>query len=139
MKIQQIGQRYLVKGEVGDRYPETFVELAQSQGWRSGSISGIGGVRHVVLAYYDLNSNAYLQLPVEGVVELVSMSGNLSMLAGQPFWHVHAIVGDRSGELRGGHLVGFEVALALECWVEASQTEIVRAHDSNLGLNLLNI
>jgi predicted DNA-binding protein with PD1-like motif len=139
MKVRAFETRHLLKAEPGDRYPESFVEVARTHAWGTASLTAIGGVQDVVLAYFDLNTRDYLKFAVPGIVELVYMSGNLSRLQDEPFWHCHAIVGDASGQLRGGHLVSFTVAMTVECWVTPSAAVVARVRDEAIGLNLLNL
>ncbi len=60
MKLLETGDRCLVRFDPGETLPGALVELAQVQGWRSASISGLGAVSNVVLAYYDLPLRQYL-------------------------------------------------------------------------------
>ncbi len=138
MICKAIDTRYLVRFEAGEKYPGDFQTLARDNDWRSGSISGIGGVSDVVLAYYDVATRNYLTIPVDGIVELVSLSGNLAEFNGALIWHCHATVGDRNGSLKGGHLVGLTVALTLECWVTPHTVRVSRRRDETAGLNFLD-
>jgi hypothetical protein len=139
MKIKQLDDQYLVRFEVGEVLPDALVTLARDQTWKSGSVVGLGGVKNVVLGYFDLEVRQYLRLPVDGIVELVSLLGNLSQVDGAPFWHLHASVANRDGCVTGGHLFCLEVAITIECWVRASNVPIERTHDDHFGLKLLNI
>lgn len=139
MRISEHGERYLVRFEVGESLPAALTELAKERKWTSGSLSGIGGVHNVTLAYFDLADKRYLSFRVDGIVELVSLSGNLALVEEQPFWHLHATVADREGHVRAGHLVELEVAITVECWITPGQHAVHRRRDDYSGLNLLDI
>ena len=139
MRWTEDHSRLLVRFEVGEKLPESLVDFARRLGIVSGSLSGIGGVRNVVLAYYDLPARQYVSFEVPGIVELVSLLGNVSLVNGRPFWHLHASVADREGNLRGGHLVSLEVAITVECWIERGSKMIQRKMDEYSGLNLLDL
>ena len=128
----------MTKGEPGECLPDALVDLARDQGWNSGSVQGLGGVTNVRLAYFDLQTKEYLPIEVEGIVELVSLMGNLALVKGEPFWHLHAVVSDRNGRVIAGHLVRLEVAITLECWIEAGLEPVTRAREEATGLNLLD-
>src|SRR3989339_949918 len=104
----------------GEIIPDRLTEFAREQKWLSAYITGIGAVKDVTLACFDLEQKKYLEFQVDGVVELLALNGNLSILNDKPFWHLHAIVGDRQGNVRGGHVVHLEVAITLECWIRTS-------------------
>ncbi len=54
-------------------------------------------------------------------------------------WHLHAAVADRTGALKGGHLVTLEVAVTLECWIHPADHTVTRRPDERSGLNLLHL
>jgi uncharacterized protein len=129
----------LVRLDRGDRIPDKLVEIAAVHEWSSGYLTGIGGVKDVTLAYFDLDQKKYLEFQVDGVSELLSLQGNLSLLKNQPFWHLHAIVGDRLGKVRGGHLVSMKVAITLECWIQPFPLRVLREPDPDTNLNFLKL
>ncbi len=139
MKHRLVGRRCLVKGEPGDRLPDLLVALAKQYGWKSGSVAGLGGVTDVRLAYFDVVRKEYLPIDVPGIVELISLTGNLSTINDAPMWHLHAAVSDRDGRMTAGHLVSLVVAVTLECWIEAEMEPVTRRKDEATGLNLLDL
>jgi uncharacterized protein len=139
MKVLEDGDWFLVRFEVGEQLPEKLLELARRYGWISGSITGLGAVQNVVVAYYDLPARQYIHHPIDGVVELVSLVGNLSLFEGNPVWHAHITVADRDGNVRGGHLMNLEVAVTVECWIHKGHEMAIRRPDAYSGLNLLDL
>jgi predicted DNA-binding protein with PD1-like motif len=139
MKISEDNDRFLVRFEVGEKLPDALLELAKQWGWVSAQITGLGAVKGVTLAYYDLPEQKYITHPIEGIVELVSMVGNLAMFNGAPIWHMHCCVADMNGNLKGGHLVTLEVAVTVECWIHKSDKPVTRRYDEAAGLNLLDL
>lgn len=122
----------------GSHIPDALVELALARKWQSAVCSGIGGVSEVELAYYDIEKREYLTIKVNGIVELVSLSGNLTGAEGEPFWHLHAVVADRAGRTFGGHLLSCKVALTVELAVWPMDRQRLRNFDESLGLRLLS-
>jgi uncharacterized protein len=139
VKLLETADRCLVRFDPGETLPDALVALAQTQGWRAASLQGLGAVRDVTLAYYDLALRQYLKITVDGIVELVSLVGNLAYVNGAPIWHLHAAVAARAGALKGGHVVTFEVAITLECWIQPADHTVTRRLDERSGLNLLDL
>jgi predicted DNA-binding protein with PD1-like motif len=48
-------------------------------------------------------------------------------------------VADKSGNLKGGHLVTLEVAVTVECWIHPGVKPVARCYDETAGLNLLDL
>lgn len=128
----------LIRLPTNSQLPEVLVELAVSRRWSSAICSGIGGVSDVKLAYYDLLKKEYLKFDVDGIVELVSLNGNLTALDEKPFWHLHAIVSDKTGQTFGGHLMSCSVALTVELAVWQLEKTYARKLEESTGLRLLN-
>ncbi|MBL0060355.1 MAG: DUF296 domain-containing protein [bacterium] len=128
----------LFRLKTGSHLPEALVEMAIAHRWNSAICCGIGGISEVRLAYYDLQKREYLTFDVEGIVELVSLDGNLTKLDDKPFWHLHAIVADRTGCTHGGHLMSCKVALTVEFAVWPMEKMYTRTLEQSTGLRLLN-
>jgi predicted DNA-binding protein with PD1-like motif len=139
VKSRRVGDLIIVRFDVGERYPDAWIQLAHEYNLTCGFVTAIGAIENVKLAYYDLDLRAYLPIDVSGIVELVSFSGSLTLLNGAPLWHVHAIVGDRDGNLRGGHLTACEVAITVECQITVVDTALHRIPDPRTGLNFINV
>lgn len=139
MKIIEENNSALLCFEVGEVLPDELNAVAARRNWTCGWVSGIGAVANVRLAYYDLQQRKYLPIKVEGIVELTSLNGNLSLLDGKPFWHLHATVARRDGTIAGGHVLHLETAITVECWIGRTDWQVVRGPDDFSGLNLLKL
>lgn len=124
---------------VGERMPEALVEFARREGWTSGCVQGIGGVEEVELAFFDRATQQYRHRKFEGAFELLSLWGNLAIVKGEPFWHIHALIGDANCQVFGGHLVALAIAVTGEFWLTRGAHLVGRVPDERTGLNLLDL
>lgn len=111
---------------------------AQQPPWPSALISGIGSVRKAELGYYRLDRKEYLRREFPEVMELVSLSGNVSWLEGRPFVHAHAVLGGEDFRTAAGHLFRAEVAATAEIFLEETELSLTRRPDATTGLKLLD-
>jgi predicted DNA-binding protein with PD1-like motif len=139
MRFTEEDKRVLVRFEVGEKLPDALIELAGKRSWSSAASMGLGAVKGVTLGYYDLENRKYINHSIDGIVELVSLVGNLAMFNNAPVWHLHCSVADRNGNLKGGHLVSLEVAVTVECWIRIGDKPVMRRFDEQAGLNLLDL
>lgn len=123
----------------GERMPEALTDFAREEGWSSGWIQGIGAVEAVELAYFDRNLREYQRKKFEGVFELIGCTGNLAMVSGEPFWHLHALIGDANCQIVGGHLIGLTIAVTGEFWLTRGEGPVHRTIDEATGLKLLDL
>ncbi len=130
---------FLVRFERGEKIPDALLALTEEQKWKTGALSAIGAVENSLLGYFDLEQKKYLKYSIDGIAEVLSLKGNLSLLNDKPFWHLHAIVSDRNGNVRGGHLINMDVAITLECWIWTKNASILREPDDFTGLNFLKL
>jgi predicted DNA-binding protein with PD1-like motif len=113
-----------------------ITDLAKDMEIEAAFISAIGALSRADLGYYDQATHKYMVTPVDEPVELAACSGNISLLEGQPFVHVHAVLADGRGSTWGGHLVRGTVFAAELYLQELSGLPLKRVPDSITGLNL---
>ena len=126
-----------------------LTQIVQRENIRLGRIQAIGATTHAVVAYYDQNTKKYNPLEFTGGMEILSLTGNVSMRDGKPFVHAHILLGDAAGKVFGGHLLPGTKLFACEVFVDEFEglrppygivdrrgEELVRAHDERTGLYL---
>lgn len=74
--------------------------------------SGIGRARDVDIGYLD-DEGTYQRVMIRESVELLSLQGNVAMLEGEPFTHLHTVVSDDDHVVHGGHL--FSAIIHVTC------------------------
>jgi len=139
MKFRQMGDRLLIRPEVGEEVLEAIVRAAREAGVESGELTGIGGVEEVELGYYDLDAKRYVRRGLEGRFELVSLVGNLSCAEGVPFVHAHAVLSGPDMRALGGHLFKARVAVTAEIWLWGTEQTLARSYDESVGLKTLDV
>ena len=65
--------------------------------------SGIGRVRDTDIGYLGEDS-IYQRIILKEANELLSMQGNVAVLDGKPFTHIHIVLSDDDHMVHGGHL-----------------------------------
>jgi predicted DNA-binding protein with PD1-like motif len=128
-----------IRLEMGEEVHPSLIEIAERERIFGGWLSGIGAAHEVELGYYDLERRDYDRLHVEGDVEIASASGNLGLVDGKPFVHLHAVVSDRECATRSGHLFRAVTSATLEFVLLVSETAIERTRDEATALNLWRV
>lgn len=136
MKVRRNETGFLVVLDVGDEVMESLKKLALTERIGEASLSGIGAVRDVVLGYIDLNQKQYLKREFgPESMELVSLTGNLATLKGEPVAHCHAVIGDREMRVYGGHLFQAVTSVTVEIFLRVFDGELTRQFDPDSGAN----
>lgn len=135
MKVLRAAEAfYMVRVDRGEEVVESLLRFAREHAIPCGAVTGLGGVRHVRLAYFDTQRKEYLPREFAGDLELVSLTGNLGRADGAPHLHAHVLVSDREFRCHAGHLLQAEVAVTAEFAVRTGEQPIQRVHNEELGI-----
>lgn len=122
----------------GEELIESLNSFAAEQKLNSAWLSGLGGAGRVELGFYDLNKRDYDWQVYDGPLEILSLTGNLTIVDDQPFWHVHGVFSGRDFQAIGGHVRNMEVELTAELHITPLSTPLTRTFDDQTGLKLIN-
>ncbi len=102
--IQSIEKVHYIKFEKDELLLESLTQYAKDNNIKTAEISFIGAVQNVNVMYFNQSKKEYDKHNFEGGHEVLSGLGNVSILEGEPFVHVHMTVADKNGNAYGGHL-----------------------------------
>jgi predicted DNA-binding protein with PD1-like motif len=130
------GRRLLARLEHGAEIIGQIASIIREKDIRAGHLIIIGALEKAEIGYYDQVTHIYRSIKINEPVELASCSGNISLLQGRPFAHVHAVLSSMKGTVWAGHLTSGRI-FAAELYVqELTGQDLIRSEDSVTGLNL---
>lgn len=138
MKFVQSNDTYIIKLERGEEVLTALTNFAVTQNITNASFSGIGAVEGLTCGYYNLTEKEYHFTDYDQLVEVVSLTGNMTLKDGQPFIHAHGIFTGTDNQAFGGHIKSMTVGVTLEVVMRTYGTEIARELDEDIGLFLMN-
>ena len=138
MKYFVLGSNYVIRLDAGEKIVETLLSLCEREGIGSGFFNGLGAVGEAELGHFDPSSNDYSWVRLSGPYEIVALFGNITTVAGKPFIHAHAALGDNTFAVRGGHLREAVVSVTCEVTLTRFKDDIGRKKDAATGLLLLD-
>lgn len=121
----------------GENVMAQLASYAKERKLKSAWMSGLGGSGEVILGFYDIGSKEYEWKKFDWPLEIVNLTGNLSWVDGEPFWHVHGTFSSRNLQAVGGHVKELVVGLTCEVLVTPLTTPMTRLYDEETGLKLL--
>lgn len=110
-------------------------ELEISSAW----LSGLGAASVIEVGYYDMPGRTYHWKTFAGKLEITNLTGNLSLEAGKPLWHIHGSFSDESFNAIGGHIRKMVVGPNCELLVRKLGQPLIRVEDRASGLSLLDV
>ena len=139
LTCQKTDVGYLVRLMQGTRVTETLGAFFEEEGISAGVISAIGALEAVELGYFDRAARTYLRKTFSEIYELVSFTGNISLVDGVPFMHAHAILSNADYTPIAGHFFDATVAVTMEAYIQPFSVTITREPDETTGLKLLKL
>ncbi|WP_202319755.1 PPC domain-containing DNA-binding protein [Archaeoglobus neptunius] len=135
MKVFEFDRGLFLRLDYGRGIVEQLSSFLEEKNIQTALISGIGAVRNAEIGYYDQNRKEYVKRKIDMPMEILSLTGNVSLKDGKPFPHIHVVLGV-DGDIYGGHLFEAEV-FACELFLVALKGErLERHHDAQTGLYL---
>ncbi len=122
----------------GDEPVAGLERFAREHGVAGAHFTGIGAFRDAVVAFFEWDAKAYRDIPVREQVEVLSLAGDVAESAEGVKVHAHAVLGRSDGTAVGGHLRAGHVRPTLEVVLEETPAHLVRVHDPESGLALID-
>ncbi len=131
-----VGRNFLIKANCDSDLIEFLTSFAKNNGIDTASFNIIGAFKKANLGFYDQQTHEYEALQFAEPLEIASCIGNISTKNGGPFIHAHAVLADRHGNTKGGHLLGGKVFAAEVHLTEFVGSTLKREKDAVTGLFL---
>ncbi len=120
-----------------DPVPE-LERFASEQEIRGAHLTAIGAFSEAVVAWFSWDAKAYRPIAYREQLEVLSLAGDVALADGRPKLHAHVVLGRRDGSAVGGHLRSARVRPTLEVVLEETPAHLVRVHDPESGLALID-
>lgn len=137
MDFRRADRTIVIRLDEGEEIVSSLRSFCAKEKVGSASVSGIGACRKAEIAHYDTGRKEYRKKTYEGMMEIVSLAGNISSKDGGPFPHLHISLGLPDFSLVGGHLVESVVNPTCEITLFALPLDMERKQDGKSALALL--
>lgn len=137
MQYKQLNNQFMLRLDTGEDFLETVAGFCEQKGIKAAKVSGIGAVRDARISYFDIQKGEYISKEVPGDVELLSLMGNVSIMEGQAFPHLHVTLTDENFKVHGGHFSAGQVGATAEIFIEVYDSVLERKYYQETGLRLL--
>lgn len=122
----------------GEELHSVLADYARETGLTSAWLSGLGGAGKATLGYYSLETRSYQWQELKGPLEILSLTGNLSMVDGEPFWHIHGSLSGTQLQAIGGHVKELTVGPTCELLITPLSLALTRLPDDETGMKLIS-
>lgn len=134
------GYNYFIRLDKDEHLGPALNQFAQTAKLEGGWVSGLGAAAEATLGFYDLETKEYAWETFRAPLEVISLSGNVTLTEkGEPMWHLHGVLADKSYQTVGGHIKHLIVGATLELFVHRAFQPLQRTFDASVGLQTLDM
>ena len=132
----ELGRSFLVRAEHDSDLVQFVTELAEKEGITVATFTAIGALKRAKLEFYDQEKHEYQEIALDSPQEIASCVGNISVKDGKTFVHAHAVLADKNGNTKAGHLLEGIIFAAEVHLRELKGAKLERKYDKVTGLAL---
>ena len=129
---------YALVYEKGDEVISALQAFAEEHKLGTSYFTAIGAFKHAVVGFFDPEKMDYLKIPIKEQVEVLSLTGNITLSEEGYKIHAHTVLSKADASTLGGHVLEAHVWPTLEVIVEESPKHLRRQIDPETGLPLLD-
>jgi len=139
MEVRKAGGGLIIRLDTGDEIVASLKKACRELPANFAHFSGIGACRSAEISHFDTLEKKYNSRKLAGMLEIVSLTGNIATVGNEPFVHAHIALGLPDFSVLGGHLVSAEISPACEIILEQLPLSVGRRQDAESGLKLLKL
>ena len=122
----------------GEELFDQLINYAKHNNLSSAWLSGLGGCEGLTIGYYDLEKKDYKWQEFDQRLEIISLTGNMTIVDNEPFWHIHGVFSDENYRSISGHVKMLRIGLTCEISITPLDYELTRIDDEDTGLKLID-
>lgn len=125
--------------ESGEEVMEKIMEFAKAQKISASQFTAIGAFSETIVGFFDFSIRDYKKIPFKEQMEVLTLSGDITLFKGEYKIHAHVVLGKEDGTAHGGHLLKATVHPTLEIILNESPAYLSREMNQESGLALIKI
>lgn len=139
MQYREMPGGYFLVLDRGEEVLECLTRFATETGVRAATFHGIGTVERLTLGFYELGEQGYARQSWEESLEVASLSGNLAVVDGGPYPHVHGVFSRRDFHCIGGHVFEAVAGVTVEIRIATGEEAFLRQPVDFCELKLIHL
>lgn len=101
-----------------------------------GEVTGIGAINQATLRCFNPELKKYIDKTFNEQMEIANLTGNIGVLNGKIYLHLHATLGRTDYTALAGHLLSATICGAGEFVIRPYSKDLPRYYNDQIGLNL---
>jgi uncharacterized protein len=139
MNYKRFGNKVVVSIDKGEEIVEQLKTICKKLDIKLGSIVGIGATDKVTIGLLNTKTRKYQSKEFTGDHEIAPLMGNITIMNGEVYLHLHVTICNVEHKAIGGHLSSALVSAAFEGIIDIIEGQVTREFNDEVGLNLLKL
>ena len=136
MDYRRFNDTVVARIDRGEEILEKLREIAAKENIKLANVNALGATNSFTVGVFNVDEKKYYSNEFEGNFEIVSLTGTVNTMNGEPYIHIHMSAGNDRGEVYGGHLNRAVVSATCEMVIIIIDGTVDREPDDTIGLNL---
>jgi predicted DNA-binding protein with PD1-like motif len=137
VNYREYGDQFVLRLDPGEEVISEIKRFCEENEIESGKVMGIGVLREAKLSYFDPQQGEFHHREFSEYMEMISLMGNISVMDGAIYPHLHVTLSDANFKVIGGHLSSGEIGITGEIFIEPSGPKLERKQYQETGYRLL--
>lgn len=112
------GRTYLFKLPKGKDLLEELIDFCHDNQVKCGIVSVVGSVSNATIGYYDQTKKKFEKSLFDEELELVNLTGNISIQDNRPMVYAHVTLADNEHNVVGGRLMAGTKIFVCEAYIQ---------------------
>ena len=139
MQYKKFDNTIVVRLDPNDEIISQLLFIAETENIKLAMINALGTTGDCTMGAYNVAEQKFYQKEYKGAFEIVSLHGSITKNDEKPYVHVHMSIGDKEGNLYGGHLSRAIISATCEIFITVIDGEIGRVKSMETGLNIFDL
>ena len=139
MNFKRFDNKVVVRIDKGEEIVDQLKIICKKLDIKLGSIVGIGATDKAVINLLNTKTKKYQSKEFTGDHEIAPLVGNITMMNGEVYLHLHVTICNVEHKALGGHLNSAVISSTFEGIIEIIEGQVTREYNDDVGLNLLKL
>ena len=139
MNYKRFDNKVVVRIDKGEEIVDQLKTICKKLDIKLGSIVGIGATDKVTIGLLNTKTKKYQSKEFTGDHEIASLVGNITLMNGEVYLHLHATICNVEHKALGGHLTSAVISATFEGIIDIIEGQVTREYNDEVGLNLLKL
>lgn len=136
MDYRKFNHAIVARIDKGEEILEKVKEIALKEKIKLANVNALGATNDFTVGVFKTDEKKYYSNEFQENFEIVSLTGTINTMNGEPYIHIHMSAGNDKGEVYGGHLNKAVVSATCEMVINVIDGAVDRYFDEEIGLNL---